>query len=203
MFDHRLRRLIDRPLDGVGGWLAGRGVGADHVTLTGLLVGLAAAVAIACKASGLALILVILNRVADGIDGAVARATTKTDRGGYLDITCDFAFYAAVPLAFAVAEPAQNGLAAATLLAAFLGNGTAFLAFALMAERHGLSTEAQGQKSLYYIAGLAEGGETIVCFVAMCLLPAWFPSIAYTFAALCVASAVARVALGARLLARR
>ena len=61
----------------------------------------------------------LLNRALDGLDGALARLSRVTDRGAFLDIGLDFVFYAAIPLAFAVSDPAANALAAAVLLAAF------------------------------------------------------------------------------------
>ncbi|WP_075214924.1 CDP-alcohol phosphatidyltransferase family protein [Mongoliimonas terrestris] len=200
MLDAALRRLIDPPLDRAGRWLSARGIGADAITLAGFALGVAAAAAIAVGYPLVAVLLIALNRIADGLDGAVARATARTDRGGYLDITLDFTVYALVPLAFAVADPARNALAAAALLAAFYVNGAAFLAFAAMAEKRGLSTRAQGEKSLYYLAGLAEGAETIAVFALMCLWPAGFPLLATAFAALTAASAAARIVVGARTL---
>ena len=200
MIDAAIRRHIDPPLDAAGRWLARRGVGADTVTIGGFVLGLAAAVAIAMGAVSLGLLLILTNRLADGLDGAVARATKRTDRGGFLDIVLDFAFYAAVPLGFAVLDPARNALPAAVLLASFYANGAAFFAFALMAERRRLTTTAQGVKSLYYLAGLAEGTETVIAFMAFCLYPSAFPILALVFAVLCAASATARVVLGWRTL---
>ena len=200
MFDAHIRPLIDKPLNAAGHWLAGRGIAADHVTLAGFAIGMSSAAAIAFGAFGLAFALVVLNRIADGLDGAVARATRKTDRGAFLDIALDFVFYAAVPLAFAYAEPTRNALPAAALLAAFLANGTAFLAFAVMAGKRGLTTNHQGEKSLYYLSGLTEGAETIVVFLALCLWPDWFPWLAIIFAVACAVSATARLGLGWRAL---
>ncbi len=202
MFDARLRPVIDVPLNGAGRWLAGRGIAADHVTLAGFAVGLLAAVAIAVGAYGVAFLLILLNRVFDGLDGAVARATRATDRGAFLDICLDFGFYAAVPLAFAIADPAQNALAAAFLLAAFLANAAAFLAFAVMAEKRQLTTSAQGAKSLYYMAGAAEGAETVLFFLLASAWPSAFFWLAVLFAGLCLVSAIARIILGWRVLSR-
>lgn len=200
MLDSNLRHLIDRPLNRLGRGLAARGVTADGLTVCGFGLGFAAAGAIIAGAFGLALVLFLAGRCLDGLDGAVARATSKTDRGGYLDIVLDFAVYAAVPLAFAVADPAPHALPAAVLLAAIVLNGSAFLAFALMAERRGLTSTAQGDKSLYFLAGLAEGTETIAVYAAMCLWPSWFAGLAYAFAALCGVSGVARIAVAWRVL---
>ena len=143
-----------------------------------------------------------MNRLADGLDGAVARVNGWTDLGGYLDITLDFFFYGAVPFAFAVLAPEANALAAAALLLSFYANGASFLAFAIMAEKHGLETDRQGSKSLYYLGGLAEGAETIGVFVVMCLWPAGFAALAWTFAAVCIVSAGARILIGVRTLRR-
>lgn len=195
MFDARLRRLIDPPLNAAGRRIASAGLTADHVTLIGLAFGLAAAAAIALGWFWAALALIACNRIADGLDGAVARASAGTPFGGFLDIVSDFLVYAAVPLGFAALAPDANALAAAFLLAGFLANGSAFFAFAATAEATGLKTEAQGKKSLYYVAGLMEGGETIAFFIAFCLFPAWFPTLAVVFGALCLISAVARILL--------
>jgi phosphatidylglycerophosphate synthase len=193
MFDAAIRRRIDPHLDRVGARIARLGVSANAVTATGLGLGLAAAAAIATGAFGLALILLVLSRVADGLDGAVARATAPTDFGGYFDITADFLFYGAVPLGFALTDPASNAVPAAVLLLSFYFNGASFLGFAIQAEKRGLSTEAQGRKSLYYSPGLLEGAETIGFFVAICVWPGAFAPLALTFAALCLYTGAARL----------
>lgn len=200
MFDSRLRVIIDPPLARVGERLAQAGLSADAVTLAGFAAGVAAAASVAAGWTALAAVLVLVNRLADGLDGPVARARGRTDRGGFLDITLDFAFYGLMPLAFAALDPAANGLAASAVLASFYVNGAAFLAFAAVAERRGLVTTAQGEKSIYYLAGLAEGGETIAVFLAWCLFPAWFAPIAFAFAGLTALSAGARIIVGARAL---
>ena len=117
-------------------------VGADVLTLAGFALGLGAAVAIALSQFGLGVALLLASRLCDGLDGAVARLTRPTDRGAFLDIALDFLFYASIPLAFAVSDPQANALAAAVLLAAFIGTGSSFLAFAIFAERRGLKNEA-------------------------------------------------------------
>ncbi|SDT93663.1 CDP-alcohol phosphatidyltransferase family protein [Stappia sp. ES.058] len=200
MFDARLRPLIDPPINAAGRYLAARGVTADAVTVAGFGLGLLAALIVALGAPVVAFFLIALNRLADGLDGAVARASHTSDRGGYLDIVLDFFFYGAVPFAFALLDPDANALAAAALLLAFYMNGASFLGFSVMAEKRGITTDIQGQKSLYYLGGLAEGAETIAVFLAMCLWPQAFPLLAWGFAAICLVSALARVILVARML---
>jgi phosphatidylglycerophosphate synthase len=196
MLDPIFRPIIHKPLDAAGRWLAGMGLSANQVTIAGLGLGLAAAIAIALGAFAIGLSLILLSRLADGLDGAVARATTPTDQGGFLDIALDFFVYAAIPLAFAVYDPSSNALSAALLLASFLANGSVFLAFAILAEKRALVSDFRGSKSIYYLGGIAEGSETIAFFAAFCLFPSAFPVLALIFGIICIVSAVARVRLG-------
>tara|TARA_R110002110_G_scaffold34643_1_gene117762 strand:- start:1114 stop:1755 length:642 start_codon:yes stop_codon:yes gene_type:complete len=192
MLDRFARPLINPPLNRLGRTLARAGWTADGVTLTGLSLGLVSAAVIAAGAPGWALLPLLASRLLDGLDGAVARATQTTDFGGYLDIWCDFVFYGAVPFAFAVLDPA-NALSAAFLILTFYVNGSSFLGYAIVAKKRGLSTSAQGVKSLYYSAGLLEGTETIAFLVLLCLLPQYFIPMAWVFGSLCLLTAVARV----------
>lgn len=202
MLDGVMRRAIDPVVNRCGGWLAARGVTANGVTLLGVTLGLASAVMIALGAPGwLALIAMLSGRVADGLDGAIARATTPTDFGGFLDIACDFLVYGAIPLAFVLRDPDANGVAGAFLLCSFYVNGATFLGFAILAAKRGMQTRARGEKSLYFTAGLLEGTETIAVFVAFCLWPAGFVPLAWGFGGLCFVTALARVMLARRIFA--
>jgi phosphatidylglycerophosphate synthase len=179
------------------------GIGADTVSLVGFAIGTAAAVSIAMHSYHLGLVLLLTSRLADGLDGPVARLTQATDRGAYLDICLDFLFYASIPLAFAIANAATNALPAAVLLAAFIGTGSSFLAFAALAQRSGLVSTEHPNKGLYYLGGLTEATETLTCFALMCLWPEHFAWWAYGFAALCALTTVTRIVGGAQALSRR
>ena len=202
MLDLRVRRYIDPALDAVGRRLAQRGVTANGVTVAAFAVGVGAFLAIALEAFWLGLALILLSRLGDGLDGAVARASPSrdgshgTDLGGYLDIVLDFAFYGLVPLGFVLADPTANGVAGAVLLAAFYFNGASFLAFATLAEKRGVS--ASGPKAFRYTVGLMEGTETIVFFCLFCVLPGWFAPLAFVFAGLTLLTTLARIGLAAR-----
>lgn len=198
MLDARVRKLIDPPLNAVGRRLAARGVAADSVTILGLGSGLAAAASIAFQHYGIGLLLIALSRLLDGLDGAIARASSATDRGAYLDIVSDFAFYTGIPLGFAFADPARNALPAAALLASFAVTGTSFLAFATLAAKRGLETTAQGRKSFYYSFGVIEGTETIAFLTAMTVWHQAFPTLAWTATALCGMTVVQRTILAMR-----
>ena len=194
MLDAKLRPLIDPPLNRAGRLLAELGVSANTLTLVGLTLGLGGAVAIAFGSIWLGLALILANRLLDGLDGAVARVRGPTALGGYFDIVADFAFYVSIPLGFGVLA-GENTLPALVLVASFVLTGVSFLAFAVIAAERGAETEAHGKKSFFYSTGLAEGTETIAVFVAMCLSPAWFPVIAYAYAALCVLTVFQRSAM--------
>lgn len=199
MLDGMIRDVIDAPLNRGGRWLAARGASADAVTIVGLALGLAGAALVALGWSGaLVALLVLASRLADGLDGAVARAQGKSDFGGYLDIVCDFAFYGAIPLGFVLADPAGNGAAGAFLLAAFYVNGATFLGYAILAAKRGMETRSRGEKSLYFTAGLLEGTETILFFLLIVLVPSLFVPAAWVFGALCLVTASARMALAVR-----
>lgn len=195
MFDGMLRKRIDPLLDAAGVGLARRGVKANAVTVAGLAIGLLAAIAIAWQWYVAGAVLVVASRLCDGLDGAVARASGKTDFGGFLDIVLDFAFYGVIPLAFVAADPGANGLAGALLLFSFYVNGSSFLAYAIMAEKRAMTTEVRGAKSLYFTTGLAEATETIGVFIAFCLFPSWFPVLAALFALICLYTATSRIVL--------
>ena len=77
------RRLMQTPAEA----LVRRGVRADQITIAGLVIGLAAAGAAALGMFTLALGGLLLNRLADGLDGAVARLTQPTDRGAFFSIS--------------------------------------------------------------------------------------------------------------------
>ncbi|MCT8467754.1 CDP-alcohol phosphatidyltransferase family protein [Chromohalobacter canadensis] len=182
--------------------LGRRGVTPTQLTVGGFAIGMLALPLLAYQAYGLALMAIVLNRVCDGLDGALARhLQCQSDAGGFLDIVLDFVFYAAVVLGFALADPVQNALPAAFLLFAFMGTGASFLAFAIAATRHGLERPHFEHKAFYYLDGLTEGTETIIAFVVFCLWPVYFPWWAVFFALACLITTAMRIGGGYRALA--
>ncbi len=193
MLDAAMRKVIGPPLDYAGRRLAHTGISADAVTLSGFAIGLVAVPLLAGEHYAAALSLILVNRLFDGVDGAIARVRGPTDFGGYLDILCDFIFYAVVVAGFALARPQANAIAAIFLVCSFVGTGTSFLAYAILAAKFGVSTELRGAKAFYYLGGLMEGTETIAFFVAMCLYPDGFVALALVFGVLCWVTTVSRV----------
>ncbi len=193
------RTILDKTrsmLSNLAKQLLKRNVTANQVTVAGFVVGITAVPLIILDSTYLALACIILNRLLDGLDGTLARMSTPTDRGGFLDIVLDFIFYSAIPLAFAIANPESNALAAAVLIYAFIGTGCSFLAFAAIAEKRKLVSTEFPDKSFYYLGGLTEATETIIIFGVMCLFPTYFSLLAYGFAALCAITTILRIRFG-------
>ena len=199
MLDGVMRQIVGPGLDRAGLVLARRGARPDTISYLGLAAGLVAAALIALGwPAWTAILPLLLGRLADGLDGAVARARGLSDWGlsdwgGYLDIVCDMIFYAAIPLAFVIRDADANGLAGAFLLATFYINGATFLGYAALAAKAGLQTTRRGIKTLYFTAGLLEGTETIAFFVFICLWPTAFPTAAAIFGILCLVTALSRI----------
>jgi phosphatidylglycerophosphate synthase len=194
MLDAAIRPLIDKPLAIVAKRAVAVGISADVVTVTGFALGMVAAALIASQLYWAGLAALLLSRFMDGLDGAVARQTKLTDVGGYLDITLDFIFYASAVFAFALADPARNALAAAFLTTSFMAPAATFLAYAIFAAKHNITTDIRGSKSLYYLGGLTEGSETIFTLCLMCAFPDWFALIAVVYGVMCWITAGTRIA---------
>ncbi|WP_432452947.1 MULTISPECIES: CDP-alcohol phosphatidyltransferase family protein [unclassified Agarivorans] len=193
MLDRYAVKLIKAPLDYVAKHLDKAGLNANQITLSGFVLGLAAIPMLAFQHYDWALGLIILNRIFDGLDGALARRQGCSDFGGYLDIVCDFIFYSGVVLGFALAAPEQNSIAANVLIWTFMGTGSSFLTFAIMAAKRDIENTVYPHKSLYYLGGLTEGSETIALFLIFCIYPEHFPTLALGFAALCFITTLTRV----------
>ncbi|MCF7354842.1 CDP-alcohol phosphatidyltransferase family protein [Vibrio sp. CK2-1] len=198
MLDRYVIPLIKRPLDALAKQCVQRHIKADHITLASFLIGLFAIPALWGEHYLLALLFIVLNRIGDGLDGAIARQTQTSDAGGFLDICLDFIFYALIPFGFLLANPEQNSLWAALLIVSFVGTGSSFLAFASIAGKRNITNPVYQNKSLYYMSGIAEGTETIGFFIAFCLWPTLFPQLAAIFAALCFITTINRIWAGYR-----
>ena len=192
MFDAYLRPPLDILLHKVARPLVALGVTANMITISGGVVGVCACVATALGFYHSAIVLLVLNRLCDGLDGAVARLSLSSDFGGFLDIVFDFLFYSLLPFSFALSRP-EDSLAAAFLIVSFVGTGTSFLAYAIVAAKRGISTEVRGRKSFFYLGGLVEGAETIAVLGLILLFPEWFGVIAVIFGMLCWLTTIYRI----------
>lgn len=202
MFDPLLNKMLRPPLAIAAKVFVQFGITANQVTIFGFFVGMLAVPAIIAEHFNFALTLILLNRVSDGLDGAVARQTQTTDAGGFLDISLDFIFYSAIVFAFIVSHPEQNALAGSLLMLSFTATGSCFLAFAIMASKHNIDNPQYPNKSLHYMGGLAEGFETIIVLCLFCVFPENFVPIALVYAAACYITAGVRILTGYQTLNR-
>ncbi|MBS1885682.1 MAG: CDP-alcohol phosphatidyltransferase family protein [Actinobacteria bacterium] len=200
MLDQALRPRLAPLLDHGAARLERLGLRAGAVTGAGLAVGIGACVAAALGAWTLALVLWLLNRTLDGLDGPLARRTGAGALGGLLDFVADFVVYSGFVVGVAIAEPDAR-LACVILLATYLVNNVALLSFSSLVERLDLSYG--DERSLRFTSGLAEGTETIVVYVLFCLFPGAAEEIAWGFAGLVALTAMQRLALAVRVLGGR
>ncbi len=205
MFDARARRLLGPTLEGAGAQLADRGVQPLTLTAAGWLVGVGACVAVARQAWVVGLVLWLLNRLLDGLDGPVARHRGATDLGGFLDIVADFSVYGGFVVGVAVAVPDAR-LGCVALLTAYYVSGTAFLALSSLVERRGgdgadpAGGHSGDGRSLRFVGGLAEGTETVAVYALICLVPGWAVGLVWVFTVAVAVTAVQRVVMGVHLL---
>lgn len=196
MLDPVFNRWLKQPARFMAGGLNRIGLSADHLTVVGFIVGIGTIPALAYQHNYLALALILVNRLLDGLDGALARMTSPTDAGGFLDITLDFIFYSGVVFGFALFDPGRYALYAALLIFSFMGTGASFLAFAVLAEKKKIKSVTYPHKSLYYLGGLTEGSETIIFFVFICLFPRYFIIAVIVFSILCWMTTCFRIVFG-------
>lgn len=102
MIVHRITPIQRRLLRPTADALAMAGITADHITIAGFSLGVAAVPFLSAGQFWATLLLIVLNRLYDGLDGEVARRQGASDRDAFLDISLDFVFYALVPLGFAL-----------------------------------------------------------------------------------------------------
>jgi phosphatidylglycerophosphate synthase len=192
MLDAYIRPYIDPCLNTAARGLAKTGLRANMVTGLGFLLSLGGFTALALQRYGWALGFIVASRVMDGLDGPLARQSRPTDLGGFLDIVSDFIFYAGTVFFFAVGRP-EAALPAAFLIFSFIGTGSSFLAYAILAAKHGTTHSRQGAKAFFYLGGLTEGTESIAVLLLICLIPAHFAVVAWIFGGLCWLTTLERV----------
>jgi phosphatidylglycerophosphate synthase len=191
MFDDNVRPHFDRVARPAARALARLGIGPAAVTWAGFTIALAGAALVASGRPFAGLGLWLASRVADGLDGVLARASGRqSPLGGYLDITLDMAAYSAMVLGFATAHP-QHGLLWPAVLAGYVLAITTTLALAAAAERND-RTLAVGNRGVQFTRGLAEAGETSAVYVLWTVFPAAIGPVGWCWCALLAATAIQR-----------
>ncbi len=178
---------INNNLDKLAQKMAKIGISANMISICGFALGMLAVNLLANNTFGWALIFILLNRLCDALDGKIAKIKGKTDFGVFIDACLDYVFYAAVIFGFALANSSENALTAAFLLFAFAASACAMLAYAVVDYAKGAKKEDALRESPFYLGGIAQGAETTIAFVILCLAPQLFVPIAIILGCWCLA----------------
>ena len=196
MFDRQIQNFTQKPLI-ILAKLFLRFLKPNQITVLGFILGFFMCILIFFQFYFAALALLLLNRFCDGLDGTMARLTTPTPLGGYLDIVSDFTIYSGFVLAFGLSNSSYTHLSM-VLLFLYIGTGTTFLAKAAIQTQLDKISETndsvkQLPKSFHYTSGLVEGTETIIFMILCLLLPNFFILISIIFGILCLITFISRV----------
>ena len=174
------------------------GLSANSASIIGFILGVTAACLVSLGYFFFALIFFILNRIFDGIDGAIAREQNPTHLGAFLDIIFDFIVYSSIPFAFAVYEH-EYSFVACFLIFSFIGTGSTFLAYGIIyTQISNKNGKLIGEKGFYYHVGLIGGSETIFFISLILLFPSLFSPIGILFGSLCWLTTISRIRAGWR-----
>jgi phosphatidylglycerophosphate synthase len=192
MFDHQIQKNTQKPLQYIAKLFL-KFISPNQMTLIGFSFGVLMCLSIIIDQYLLAVIFLFLNRLSDGLDGAMARLLTPTPLGGYLDIVLDFLIYGGFVLSFGITEQ-NNTFLSMILLFCYIGTGSTFLAkAAILPSLTNQNLNEEIPKSFHYAVGLVEGTETII-FMFLCLLfPSLFIYLASIFIFLCLITIVFRI----------
>ncbi|MFP4067345.1 MAG: CDP-alcohol phosphatidyltransferase family protein [Spirochaetaceae bacterium] len=193
MIERPMRKLKHYLLFPFATW-TGRFVGPMPITLLALLIGLVCALAAALEATMWALVLWIVNRMVDGLDGEVARARgDASDLGGYVDMMSDVIVYATIPPAVAYAHGDPRITAAIlVMLAAFYVNITSWTYLSALLEKR-RNTSGTHSTSIEMPWGVIEGTETTVVYALLLGAPTIVVEVALVAAAAGFISSVQRI----------
>lgn len=188
-FSKKVYKKSYAAFDVVGKKIVKIGISANFVTIIGFVIGLLAINFLSLEKYGYALICIIINRIFDALDGAIARNSKVTDFGVFLDASLDYMFYAGIIFGFALANPEQNAIAASFLLFAFAAAACSLLAYAVIAYKNNVNDEFKLGQSPFYLGGLAQGFETLIALLVLCVIPSLFMPIAIVLGILCLVKA--------------
>ena len=192
MFDRQIQKYTQKPLQYIAKLFL-KFISPNHMTIIGFSFGVLMCLSIIIDQYFIAIMFLFLNRLSDGLDGAMARLQTPTPLGGYLDIVLDFLIYGGFVLSFGITEQ-NNNLLSMVLLFCYIGTGSTFLAkAAILPSLTNQNLNEEIPKSFHYAVGLVEGTETIVFMVLCLLFPNLFIYFSFIFIILCLITIVFRI----------
>ena len=220
MFDPLLRPVKERVIYPLAR-LVGERISPIILTIAGMLLGLGAAFAVALNAVGVALVLWLVSRLFDGLDGVVARRQgTQSDFGGYVDLLLDSVVYAAVPLALALrADSVAAYVATLVLLGVFYVNIVSWTVLSTILEKrraeearrgaqaqgtaapNGGHADAPRMTTITMHSGIIEGSETLAFYTLFLIVPGAYVLLSAVMAAATLVTVGQRLVWARRTLA--
>ena len=192
MFDRQIQKYTQKPFQYIAKLFL-KFISPNHMTLIGFSFGVLMCLSIIIDQYLMAIFFLFLNRLSDGLDGAMARLQNPTPLGGYLDIVLDFLIYGGFVLSFGITEQ-NNTLLSMVLLFCYIGTGSTFLAkAAIMPSLTHQNLNEEIPKSFHYAVGLIEGTETLIFMVLCLLFPNLFIFFSFIFIILCLITIVFRI----------
>lgn len=161
MLDTNARRFVQPLLDGIARACARAGISANALTVTGMLVGVAAAALVALGHPLAGFGVLWLSGLIDAADGTLARLTASTPMGAILDITFDRVVELSVITAIAWRFPDAR-------LELLVLAGVIAIAMSLFLSI-GAAVQNRSVKSFHYAPGLGERTEAFICLSLMIL----------------------------------
>lgn len=186
-------------LEAISKNLVERGVPANLLTFISFIAAIGVMASIGLHLYWLAVIMLLINRICDGIDGIVARLHAAqhggvlSPFGTFADTLTDIFLYGGIVFAFVLAGPSGFGLPAAFLLFSWLLSAFASLAFDIEAESKGLEDEHRYKNALFFFDGVSSQMEMTIILFLMCVFPAFFPAIAALYGLICMLTVGSRV----------
>ncbi len=192
MFDRQIQKYTQKPLQYCAKLFL-KFISPNHMTFIGFSFGVLMCILIIIDQYFIALIFLFFNRLADGLDGVMARLKSPTPLGGYLDIVLDFLIYGGFVLSFGITD--QNNLfSSMMLLFCYIGTGSTFLAkAAIIPSLSYQDSNKEVPKSFHYATGLIEGFETIIFMILCLLFSKLFIILSTIFSFLCIITIIARI----------
>jgi CDP-diacylglycerol--glycerol-3-phosphate 3-phosphatidyltransferase len=185
VFDGRLRAPVDRAVKPLGDLLRKTGLSPDHLTIAGVVLAVAAAIAVGVGQLRLGLLLVILAALPDLLDGALAKASNaSSQRGAFFDSVVDrvtdsllFGGVAWYLIGDNPAHPHVGMLAVAVM-------GVSWLISYQRAKAESLGLDAKG--------GLMERAERVILLCVGLAFPSLLVPVLWITLVLCVITAIQR-----------
>lgn len=172
MLDPTTRLAKERLLNPIAAYLSS--IHPNAITLLSLFLGLIAIVTAWQGHYAVALVFWLLNRTADGLDGAMARIHEKqSDLGGYFDILSDYFVYAFLPFALVLSRPSPSlYIILGVLLGVYYINTASWMYLAGILEKRRAGAAVRGDMTTITMpGGLIGGTETIIFYCLFFLFP--------------------------------